>query len=289
MAISYDPPETLKKFADSRGITFPLLSDPGSAIIRRYGLLNETVDPKTPLLRRAASRHLHPRRQGRVSWRASSRMRTRSATPPRPFSPPVAWTPARHRRHGQTPHLSLRATISDTEQVAPGERLTIVMQVTPRSHMHLYAPGKHDYQVVQLTLDPQPWLRVHETQLSAFGDLPLQAARRAGGGLREAVPACARRHLLATPEAQKQLGAMSSVTLDRRIGVPGVRRCDLLQPGEGAGVVHVEAEAAGPTAARLVEPSSSGDVSTECNRSCFFAGCHRLQRTRDLTKYERGE
>ena len=30
--------------------------------------------------------------------------------------------------------------------------------------MHLYAPGKHDYQVVQLTLDPQPWLRVHETR-----------------------------------------------------------------------------------------------------------------------------
>ena len=47
VSISYDPPETLKKFADSRGITFPLVSDPGSAVIRRYGLFNDTVDPKT--------------------------------------------------------------------------------------------------------------------------------------------------------------------------------------------------------------------------------------------------
>ena len=46
VAISYDSVETLKKFADSRGITFPLVSDPGSAIIKRYGLLNDTVDPK---------------------------------------------------------------------------------------------------------------------------------------------------------------------------------------------------------------------------------------------------
>ena len=47
IAISYDAPETLKKFSDSRGITFPLISDGGSAIITKYGLLNETVDPKS--------------------------------------------------------------------------------------------------------------------------------------------------------------------------------------------------------------------------------------------------
>ena len=40
IAISYDAADTQKKFADSRGITFPLISDTGSAIIKRYGLLN---------------------------------------------------------------------------------------------------------------------------------------------------------------------------------------------------------------------------------------------------------
>ncbi len=47
VAISYDAPETLKAFTASRGITFPMISDPGSAIIKRYGLLNETMDPKS--------------------------------------------------------------------------------------------------------------------------------------------------------------------------------------------------------------------------------------------------
>ena len=48
IAISYDSPETLKKFADSRGISFPLISDSGSAIIRRFGILNEQQQPGTP-------------------------------------------------------------------------------------------------------------------------------------------------------------------------------------------------------------------------------------------------
>ena len=35
IAISYDPVEALRTFADLRGITFPLVSDEGSAIIKR--------------------------------------------------------------------------------------------------------------------------------------------------------------------------------------------------------------------------------------------------------------
>ena len=45
VAISYEPVETLETFSDSRGITFPLISDPGSAIIKRYGLFNESIEP----------------------------------------------------------------------------------------------------------------------------------------------------------------------------------------------------------------------------------------------------
>ena len=38
VGISYDSVETLSKFAKSGGITFPLLSDAGSATIRAYGI-----------------------------------------------------------------------------------------------------------------------------------------------------------------------------------------------------------------------------------------------------------
>ena len=44
-AITYDSPETLKAFADARGIEFPLLSDPGSETITRYDILNRENAP----------------------------------------------------------------------------------------------------------------------------------------------------------------------------------------------------------------------------------------------------
>jgi hypothetical protein len=39
-AISYDPVGVLKAFAERRGVALPMLSDEGSAVIRRFGLLN---------------------------------------------------------------------------------------------------------------------------------------------------------------------------------------------------------------------------------------------------------
>jgi len=41
--VSYDPVATLAAFAATHGITFPLLSDEASAVIRRLGLHNEQV------------------------------------------------------------------------------------------------------------------------------------------------------------------------------------------------------------------------------------------------------
>ncbi len=212
VAISYDPPETLKKFADSRGITFPLLSDPGSAIIRRYGLLNETVDPKTRFYGvphpgtfildakgLVVARFFEDAYQERYT--AAAILAARGVDP------------ASNAVTASTPHLSLRATISDTDQVAPGERLTIVMQVTPRSHMHLYAPGKHDYQVVQLTLDSQPWLRVHETRYPPSEIYHFKPLDERVEVYTQPFRLTRDVTLLATPEAQEQLGAMSSVTL----------------------------------------------------------------------------
>ena len=45
--VIYDAPEVLKRFADERGITYPLLSDVGSPIITSYGLLNTTMKEGT--------------------------------------------------------------------------------------------------------------------------------------------------------------------------------------------------------------------------------------------------
>lgn len=46
-SISYDSVEILRDFATRRGITIPMLSDPDSAIIRRFGLFNEQIQQGT--------------------------------------------------------------------------------------------------------------------------------------------------------------------------------------------------------------------------------------------------
>lgn len=41
VAVSYDSVDVLKKFADSKDITFPLLSDAGSKTIKAFGIHNK--------------------------------------------------------------------------------------------------------------------------------------------------------------------------------------------------------------------------------------------------------
>ena len=44
-ALSYDEADALRDFRDAHGITYTLLSDPDSEIIRSFGILNTLIDP----------------------------------------------------------------------------------------------------------------------------------------------------------------------------------------------------------------------------------------------------
>jgi len=75
LAVSSDGPEDLQKMVDrvsretdGRGIRYTLISDPGAAVIRRYGLLNEDALPEQLIP--------HPTtfvldREGVVRWKMS--------------------------------------------------------------------------------------------------------------------------------------------------------------------------------------------------------------------------
>jgi hypothetical protein len=62
-----------------------------------------------------------------------------------------------------TMHLTVHTSISAT-MVTPGKPVSLAFDVTPKRNMHVYAPGKHDYQVITVKVDPQPWLRVQPTK-----------------------------------------------------------------------------------------------------------------------------
>ena len=112
----------------------------------------------------------------------------------------------------ETKHMAVSVSISDAT-VAPGARTSIVVVGTPRPGMHVYAPGKHDYQVVKVTIDPQPWLRAHETRYppsEIYHFKPLDERVEVYSKPFRLVQDVT---ILATPEVQKMLAAMPSVTM----------------------------------------------------------------------------
>jgi DsbC/DsbD-like thiol-disulfide interchange protein len=63
------------------------------------------------------------------------------------------WSSARALEPTTTKHLSV-ATSTSTPSVAPGGRVALVVEITPKPNMHVYAPGQPDVIPISLTLKP---------------------------------------------------------------------------------------------------------------------------------------
>jgi len=163
VALSYDPPEVLRKFATAHGITFPLLSDTGSAIIRRYGLLNTSVapgdraygvpHPGTFVLDgkgRIVARHFEENYRER-NTASSIIARTGGVDASRSASGTTTVS---------TPHLSLVVYPSD-DMIAPGSRFSLILEVTPGPGMHVYAPPQDSYRAIALAMTPREDVVLH--------------------------------------------------------------------------------------------------------------------------------
>jgi hypothetical protein len=212
VAISYDSPETLKKFADSRGIAFPLISDSGSAIIKRFGILNEQQEAGTRSYGIPHPGTFIVDRKGVVTARffeeAYQERYTAAAILAAQGADPDGTTTV----SADTAHLSMKATISDAT-VAPGERVSIMVTVTPRPNMHVYAPGKHDYRVVRLNVDPQSWLRAHDTRYPPSEIYHFKPLNERVEVYSKPFRLIQDVTILATPEVQKALATMPTVTI----------------------------------------------------------------------------
>lgn len=168
-AISYDAVPILADFSKRRGITFPLLSDPGSLVIKAYGILNTTVPetnrqqfgipfPGTFMLDRAGivtSRYFEQAYQERTTMSTVMARLGQS-------------TGARATR-ARAPYLELTTYLTDAA-AAPGTRFSVVVDVRPASKVHVYAPGVEGYKPVALRIDPQPGLLVRSAQFPAPED-----------------------------------------------------------------------------------------------------------------------
>ncbi len=97
--------------------------------------------------------------------------------------------------------------------VAPGGTLTLTLDVTPRRTMHVYAPGKHDYQVVALAIDAQPWLKIGATKYPASESYHFAPLNETVEVYSQTFRLTREVTVLDTPEARKALAGQSSVTI----------------------------------------------------------------------------
>ncbi len=156
----------LKRFADERGITYPLLSDAGSTIIKSYGILNTgnkegtraygVPYPGTFMLDRSGAVVARYFEEAYQERNTVSSILTRQGNG-------VGNGPVQTVR---TSHVTVQAAASDGV-VSPGSRFVLSLEVTPRKGMHVYAPGKHTYQTVAFVPTAQPWLKAYPLKYPA--------------------------------------------------------------------------------------------------------------------------
>jgi hypothetical protein len=160
-AISYDPVATLTDFSARRGITFPLLSDPGSETIKRYGILNTTIDPKNALYGYPFPGTFIVDKQGIVTSRFFEEAYQERDT--------VSSILVRLGQHVGVPatkidgaHVTVTSYATD-QMAAQGTHFSLVLDITPGPHVHVYAPGARDYRPVTISIEPQAGLLVQNT------------------------------------------------------------------------------------------------------------------------------
>jgi peroxiredoxin len=182
--ISYDPVETLAGFSQQHGITFPMLSDVGSATIKKYGILNPAVewalgpDKDDPAVQAEVQKYvsvvgtranmigipfpgtfiLDP--QGRVKQRFFEdfyRERNTVSSLLIKLGDKTAASVAATKI--STAHLDI-TTYPSNAGVAPGGRFSVALDIEPRSKIHVYAPGAKGYRMISLSIAPDPLVRV---------------------------------------------------------------------------------------------------------------------------------
>jgi predicted dithiol-disulfide oxidoreductase (DUF899 family) len=163
VVITYDSLETLSTFSEARGIRFPMLSDEGSAVIQEYDLLNREQQPGRRTYGIPYPGTFILNTEGRVTARFFEQAYQERFTV---SSIMVALKDAvdgtdRNATRLTTDHLEALVYATDGT-VAPGNRFSLVVDVTPKGNMHVYAPGNHTYQVISLRIDTPDFVRAHD-------------------------------------------------------------------------------------------------------------------------------
>jgi peroxiredoxin len=182
VGISYDSQEILAAFSQQHGITFPLLSDVGSETIKRYGILNTVAEEglgpngNDPAIIAAVKLYVSANganeRQRGIPFPGTFIVDRGGRVKARFFedSYTVRNTVSNIRVRLKEPNTSVVATRIGSPQldvvtypsdasIAPGNRFSVVAQITPHKGVHVYALGAKNYKVIDLKVLPSQYIR----------------------------------------------------------------------------------------------------------------------------------
>lgn len=173
-AVSYDPVAVLKNFADRKNITYPLLSDKDSKIIRAFGILNEQVPAGTPFAGIPYPGTYIVDRDGRVLSKYFEEDYTQrymtSEILVRQFG---AAAGAAHTT-SETKHLTVSCAAS-ADVLRPGQRIALTLDIDMKANMHVYAPGVQGYIPIEWSIKQSPSYTAHAVDFPKSKILRLEA------------------------------------------------------------------------------------------------------------------
>lgn len=176
-AVSYDSVAVLKDFTGRRRITYPLISDPESKVIRAFGIFNDKVPP-TSFARGVpypGTFVVDPR--GVVVSKYFEEDYTERFTASGILVRQFGVRPGGPHSSVDTRHL--RAALSSSAgAVRGGQRLTLQLEIELKRRMHVYAPGVKGYRPIQWRVkesqgwkpDPVTYPPARELFLKAIGE-----------------------------------------------------------------------------------------------------------------------
>ena len=159
-AISYDSDAILKDFAQRQQITFPLLADPQSQVIRQYNVLNTSAKGMTAGMAHPGFVYIDA--NGRMKEQFFEAAYTDRYTPNNLIGKLFPELAAESGKNMNAPHLDLNLRQSD-EVAVPGSRVTLIAELRLPSKMHVYAPGCSGYKRIELNLESAKEIKLHDT------------------------------------------------------------------------------------------------------------------------------
>ena len=246
VTISYDTEEVLQRFTKTFDISFTMLSDVGSVIIKRFDLLNSVPEwgleegLDDPHLKKSFNTFVSITRPNElfigIAFPGTFILDTKGVVKERHFEDAYVYrntisSVLLHLGEDIEPVSAMRmstaqfnlTSYSSNPEIAVGNRFSLVIDIEPLEGIHIYAPGAKKYKAITLTLNPHPYIRLLPMTYPASEDYYFAPFDETIPVYMKPVKLLQKVILDATPQTQQALRDQDSITLT---GVLEYQACD---------------------------------------------------------------